>query len=61
MKIDPNNPNIRIIESAVSGSRKLNSSHGNNYHNINISNVSTRVGTTAGNNPISYLNKGPQW
>jgi hypothetical protein len=56
MKIDGQNPNIRILDAEKA--RKTVSSAGPSATAFNISNNSTRVGTSG---VVSYLNKGPQW
>lgn len=56
MKVDGQNPQIRILDPEKA--RKTVSSAGPSSSVMNMSNGSTRVGTSG---VVSYLHKGPQW
>lgn len=57
IKIDNKNPNIRIVDSA-NPQRKGSLT---NKSALNISGVSTRIGTQGSAGVVSYLHKGPNW
>lgn len=59
LKIDNQNPNIRILDSASNVYRKGSTQ---NKRDLNVSGQSTRAETvTGGGGVISYIKKGPTW